>query len=333
MTKFDGRKMTPLSKADHELAPKSVCRSILRDRRGVLWFGTHGGLYRYDGHTWTWLNSRDCLPGDMVNDIAESPDGAIWLSTAATGLVRYRQRTVQPNAPIIKLQSDREYTDLAHLPPIVQGTRHKLVTATNGLEALKLVEEHLPDVILMDMRMPELDGYGATQQLKANPALKHIPVIAVTASSFREQEDRARKVCDGFIRKPFNRAELIAELKRFLRQAELRDKPSNIAPAGTPVSTTEDFVPATSLAKWPGMIVLLRAEEAGVWPELCQTLELGPLEEFATRLRNLGEAHGAAALSRYGKELLEQAQQFDLDRLPKSLETFPRLIEQLAKRI
>jgi CheY-like chemotaxis protein len=100
-----------------------------------------------------------------------------------------------------------------------EGTAHKLVTATNGLEALEQAERHRPDVILMDMRMPELDGHETTKRLKAHPALKDIPVIAVTASSFREEEARARKICDGFIRKPFNRAELVAELQRFLKPA------------------------------------------------------------------------------------------------------------------
>src|SRR6185369_3652570 len=103
-----------------------------------------------------------------------------------------------------------------------EGTPHKLITATTGIEALEQAEKHRPDVILMDMRMPELDGYAATMRLKANAALKEIPVIAVTASSFREEEARARKACDGFIRKPFNRAELIAELKRFLKPAAER---------------------------------------------------------------------------------------------------------------
>src|SRR5213596_3071499 len=87
-------------------------------------------------------------------------------------------------------------------------------------------QRHRPDVILMDMRMPDLDGYEATAQLKANTALKYIPVIAVTASSFREEEARARKVCEGFVRKPFNRAELIAELKRFLKPALPREQGS-----------------------------------------------------------------------------------------------------------
>ena len=84
------------------------------------------------------------------------------------------------------------------------------------------------------------------------------------------------------------------------------------------------------LARWPELVAKLRAEQAGVWPELCQTLELTPVEEFAARLRVMGETYAAPALQHYGEELFNQAQQFDLDRLPKSLEAFPQLIESLA---
>jgi signal transduction histidine kinase/ligand-binding sensor domain-containing protein/DNA-binding response OmpR family regulator len=206
-----------------------------------------------------------------------------------------------------------------------EGTGHKLITATNGLEAVEQAAKHRPDVILMDMRMPELDGYEATKRLKANPVLHDIPVIAVTASSFREEEARARKACDGFIRKPFNRSELIAELKQFLKAVA---QPP--APADSTASQTNDAIPAEVLAKWPELISKLRAEQSGVWPELCQTLELTLVEEFASRLRVLGEAYGALTLHRYGEELLDQAQQVELDKLPRSLEAFPNVIEQLV---
>jgi CheY-like chemotaxis protein len=212
-----------------------------------------------------------------------------------------------------------------------EGTVHKLITATNGLEALEQAEKHRPAVILMDMRMPELDGYEATKRLKANPALKHIAVIAVTASSFREEEARARKACDGFIRKPFNRAELIAELKRFLKPADKSDAPSRSAGQSVSVADVPSSVPAEVRAKWPELVAKLRAEQTGIWPDLCLTLELKPVEEFAARLRMLGETYRAQPLQRYGKELFDQAQQFDLDRLPKSLEAFPQLIAELAQ--
>src|SRR5262249_19177396 len=131
-----------------------------------------------------------------------------------------------------------------------EGTAHKLITATNGLEALEMAEKHRPDVILMDMRMPDLNGYETTARLKANATLKHIPVIAVTASSFRDEEARARKICDGFIRKPFNRVELVAELQRFLKPAEKRVKAAPVASVETVVVEIADTVAEAMLAKW-----------------------------------------------------------------------------------
>ena len=163
----------------------------------------------------------------------------------------------------------------------------RVLEAVDGEQGLALARAAIPDVILMDMRMPELDGYQTTSRLKANPALKHIPVIAVTASSFREEEARARKTCDGFIRKPFNRAELIAELGRFLNKVQRHDAAKPISVPDAQTGEAVDAVPGTMLARWPEMIAKLRQEQSRVWPELCQTLELRPVEDFAARLRSL----------------------------------------------
>jgi CheY-like chemotaxis protein len=179
------------------------------------------------------------------------------------------------------------------------------------------------------MRMPELDGYQTTQRLKADPALRHIPVIAVTASSFREEEARARKVCDGFIRKPLNRSELIGELRRFLKPAVRPAAAEDLAPD---VSTARRGLPPQSLARWPELLARLRQEQEQVWPELCQTLEITPVEEFGQRLRDWGDEYGADLLRRYGQALFEQAARLDLERLPKTLEQFPELIDQLQRQ-
>jgi signal transduction histidine kinase/CheY-like chemotaxis protein/ligand-binding sensor domain-containing protein len=214
-----------------------------------------------------------------------------------------------------------------------EGTRHKLITATNGLEALELAAKHQPDVILMDMRMPELDGYETTQRLKANPALKHIPVIAVTASSFREEEARARRACDGFIRKPFNRTELVAELSRFLKPIEGRASPQPASDQSVGNVMESESVPGEALSRWPELIEKLRHEQTQVWPELCQTIELGPIEEFAARLKNWAGVYQCAALARYAEDLQQQAQQFDVDGLPKTLGSFPALIDACASHL
>jgi len=210
-----------------------------------------------------------------------------------------------------------------------EGTSHRLITATTGLEAIEQAQKHRPDVILMDMRMPELDGYEATKRLKANPSLKDIPVIAVTASSFREEEARARKACDGFIRKPFNRAELIAELKRFLKPA---GTPEALAPAAASAGAapkTDEEVPDHVRSQWRELAALLREQQSQVWPDLAQTLEVASIETFALHLRDLGDTYGATAVRRYGEELLEQARRFNIEKLPQTLDLFPQVIEAL----
>jgi response regulator RpfG family c-di-GMP phosphodiesterase len=130
-----------------------------------------------------------------------------------------------------------------------------------------------------------LDGHETTKRLKAHAALRHTPVIAVTASSFREEEAKARKICDGFIRKPFNRSELIGELKRFLKplaQTETEATPAMAAPqavAAAPIS-------AGALARRPEILAKLREQEQQVWPKLVRTLPMAKVEEFARRLKN-----------------------------------------------
>jgi CheY-like chemotaxis protein len=211
-----------------------------------------------------------------------------------------------------------------------EGTALKLITATNGLEALAQAEKHHPDVILMDMRMPELDGHEATNRLKEDPALKHIPVIAVTASSFREEEARARKICDGFIRKPFNRAELIAELKRFLKSVESAT-PLRSGPIAE-VPTDGSLVQASSaaLARRPDLLAKLLETEQTVWPKLLQTMSMAKIEEFALRLKSWAEAGEWPALQAYASALEQQVQEFDVDKVPKTLQDFAEIRRGLA---
>ena len=211
-----------------------------------------------------------------------------------------------------------------------EGTAHTLITATNGLEALARAEKHRPDVILMDMRMPELDGHEATKRLKANPALQHIPIIAVTASSFREEEAKARNICDGFIRKPFNRSELIAELKRFLKPAEVPEPGAAITSEPSPTPAGESPISPAVLARRPQLLTRLREEEERVWPSLCKTRAMDEIEQFAARLKNVADEGQWPSLRAYAESLDQQVQEFDVTRLPQTLRKFPDSLRTLS---
>ncbi len=88
--------------------------------------------------------------------------------------------------------------------------------ASDGKTGVELAKNAKPDIIFMDMKMPEMGGAEATAKIREDKALANIPVIAFTASSMKQDEDEIRGFCDGFLRKPVNKKELIREMMRFI---------------------------------------------------------------------------------------------------------------------
>jgi two-component system cell cycle response regulator DivK len=92
-----------------------------------------------------------------------------------------------------------------------------IVQAVDGEEGVRMTEQEMPDLILMDLGMPVMDGWEATRRIKANDALKHIPVIAVTSHAMVGDEIEARKAgCDDYLAKPVDDEVLIKKIKKFL---------------------------------------------------------------------------------------------------------------------
>ena len=89
--------------------------------------------------------------------------------------------------------------------------------AEDGRQAVRLAGELKPDVILMDIQLPDVSGLDVTRWLKADPDLKHIPVIAVTALALRGDEERVREAgCDAYITKPISVSSFLAVVRRFI---------------------------------------------------------------------------------------------------------------------
>ena len=100
-------------------------------------------------------------------------------------------------------------------------TGFSVVTAINGHEALRLAQLLRPDVILMDIRLPGMDGLEATADIKRTPELAHIPVVAITADSSLQMADRCRAAgCAAFISKPALPDDVARQLKAVLTSAE-----------------------------------------------------------------------------------------------------------------
>jgi two-component system cell cycle response regulator DivK len=93
----------------------------------------------------------------------------------------------------------------------------EIIEAVNGEEGVAEAEHHQPDVILMDMPLPVVNGYDATRRIKANPLLHHVPIIAVTSYALAGDEAKTREAgCDGYVAKPFGPRKLLSKVQEFL---------------------------------------------------------------------------------------------------------------------
>jgi signal transduction histidine kinase/CheY-like chemotaxis protein/ligand-binding sensor domain-containing protein len=278
-----------------------------------------GGKISADSEVGRGTTFRLVFPGRTITELAEP-----------VGQVSGGEKDFTQFAPAKILVADDVPLNRQLLAGYFEGTGHRLIEAANGRQAVDMAKTHRPDLILMDMRMPELNGYEATERLKADPSLKDTPVIAVTASSFREEEARARKACDGFIRKPFNRSELVAELGRFLQRAQ---EPATVEETAAPLEGSAEAAPVSAAAQGrrPDLLAQLRAEEKTVWPKLVKSLAIGQVEQFAGRLGEWAQKGEWPMLKDYAAALEQQAQAFDLDKLPRTLEQYPEVLQSLEK--
>ena len=97
------------------------------------------------------------------------------------------------------------------------STDYEIIEAEDGEQALAAIAKQRPDLILMDVQMPIMDGYTATRRIKADPALRSIKIIAVTSYALNGEEQIAKAAgCDDYVPKPYSPRELLAKIRQHL---------------------------------------------------------------------------------------------------------------------
>jgi len=103
------------------------------------------------------------------------------------------------------------------LRDLLTNTGYEVIEAVTGEDGVTAAETHRPDLILMDVQLPGLNGYEATRRIKANPALSHIPIIVVTSYALSGDDIKAFEAgCDAYVSKPFSPRELLAKIREFV---------------------------------------------------------------------------------------------------------------------
>ncbi|HSB03158.1 MAG TPA: response regulator [Anaerolineales bacterium] len=100
---------------------------------------------------------------------------------------------------------------------ILLSEDYTLLEAESGREALSILKDRRPDLILMDINMPDMDGYSLTAQIKAMPGFTRVPILALTANVMRGDKEKTLEAgCDGYIQKPIDIDQLTREIEKYI---------------------------------------------------------------------------------------------------------------------
>ncbi len=122
-----------------------------------------------------------------------------------------------PSKKILIVEDNQDNREL--LIKILKVKGFRLIEAVDGEDALQKVSIERPDLILMDISIPKIDGYEVTRRLKNQPDFQDIPIIALTAHAMKGDREKALKAgCDGYITKPINIRELPNQVIDFLKE-------------------------------------------------------------------------------------------------------------------
>jgi len=227
-------------------------------------------------------------------------------------------------APATLLVVDDNRTNLALMAGIFEKTHHQVHFANNGQEALECLGKAKADVVLLDIRMPVMDGRTALAEIRKQASLASLPVIAVTASSKAGEEQQLQSQFNGYIRKPFSRQTLFLALAQFLQRASPGNglESQNLGQA----LGTIPVLSSGQAAQWRELVLELRRQEATEWPTLRDSLAVNATRAFAHQLFLLGQAAQCGPLATYAATLTTFADTYAISQMGRHLAAFPKLV-------
>ena len=195
-----------------------------------------------------------------------------------------------------------------------------LLEAENGLDALTRLDSGKPDLILMDLQMPVMDGYETINAIRKNPRFQSVPIVSLTAYAMRGEAIEIQKVCDGYLRKPITKVELFNELIRFLPyHLDALGRNSNSGDASEELTFD-----------WSVGRVLLNDDArekfkhnlVAQWEQVQRSMSVGSIQHFAGNVRTFSQACGWEQLGKYADVLTKQCVAFDTSGMKRTLSIF-----------
>ncbi len=222
----------------------------------------------------------------------------------------------------VVLVVDNVQNNRSYLRDALKNTSLKIVEAEDGITAFKLAKEIVPDLIIADIQMPKMDGFQLLNKIKSDNKLKHIPVIAYSASVLSVQKERIHKSkFAGLLIKPVKVTELYIELMNSLQFKSTRETEPD-----KPQPETDLIREITDL---PGLTHSLGTDFYATWKTFAVRQPIGEIRDFGKNLIQLGMDHNSSIITDYGKKLINAADSFNIEAILKLIGKYKGIIESL----
>lgn len=219
------------------------------------------------------------------------------------------------------VESNRKY-----LIDALKETTITIREAEDGEMAYSLSKELLPDLIITDIRMPNLNGFELLDKLKNDETLKHIPVIAYSASVMKEQKEKIRNSeFAGLLIKPVQITELFLELMNHLPFKSGRINETEFK-SSEPIDVKE-------ITDITGLLYSLEKPFMEIWKTFSERQPINEIEEFGKNLIALGNNHNALLISDYGNEMVSASSSFNIKTILKLIKNYPLIIKELKDHV
>ena len=196
--------------------------------------------------------------------------------------------------------------------------------AANGISALEIMKKNKPDLVISDIRMPAMNGFELLAKIKSDPKLKHIPVIAYSASVMKEQKEKI-----------FN-SEFADLLIKPVQISELYQALMNSLPHRLKAKTKSEIAliienPDEEITDYTGLMAELNGKYYRVWESFGSRQPIGEVKKFGEALTELGYRHNCKIISGYGINLINATDRLDITMMLKLLGQYNENLETLKK--
>lgn len=224
------------------------------------------------------------------------------------------------------LVADDEILNRNLIKVCFEKTPVKILEAVNGIEAYNIAKAAKPDVILMDMKMPFMDGYEASVKIKEDSEIKDIPIFAFSASSlFNEKDEPEKLLFSGYVSKPVGLADLYDEMAKFLPHHKTD-------PFSQPCQSDITLKQNAGKIKYPVLdenMAKLENDFFPLWAEVSASNAMNRIIDFSESLGEFAKKNNIEPLIVYCEQLLAAGSGFDINTVKKLLSQYPEIIHSL----